>query len=125
MTQPGTVLPFGATVTGGSIGDAGDAAAAEADAKNLIEERKRRREAMKLWGGQVITDVTLVIGMRDRNGNHQQVIHEIQADDDIRIIECAHAVTEEMSPVRIEGKVEGFEPTGKYRLKLDCKYVKI
>lgn len=96
----------------------------EKSAQERMNERNLRRAAMKLWGGMPITDVSVCIGMKDKNGQRTEVVHQIDGESDFRIVDCTHNVKEEMTPVRVEGKIEGFEPSGKYRLKLDCVYIK-
>lgn len=83
-----------------------------------------RKDSLKIWGGVPVMDVTVVIGMKDRKGNRQEIVHQIETDADIRITECNHQVKEDVVPVREDGSIIGFEPTGKYRFKLDVLYVK-
>lgn len=100
------------------IDPAADATSQERSVQEL------RREAVRLFGGCDITDVTICIGIKDARGNRQEVIRQIQDSAEFRIVKCLHDVEEQMSVKKQDGDIVGFEPTGKYRLKLDVVFVR-
>jgi hypothetical protein len=69
-----------------------------------------------------VSDVTVIIGYKDRDGRRVEVIHDV---NDVRITECTHSFTEKQKLAKDEdGHILGFEPTGEYVLKLTVKFNK-
>lgn len=69
-----------------------------------------------------VSDVTVIIGYKDRDGRRTEVIHDIA---DVRITECQHSFAEKQKMTKDnDGQLLGFEPTGEYILKLLVKYNK-
>jgi hypothetical protein len=83
----------------------------------------RRRAALRSWPGVPVTDITVVVGFKDPNGERREVIHQVDGAD-YRITKCIHETSEKVAAVREEGAIIGFEPTGEFRLKLDATFVK-
>lgn len=82
------------------------------------------RQSRRLDGKVPVSDVTLIIGYRDRQGARQEVIHDI-VDSDHRIVMCSHNVIEKVQKVKDdEGNLMGFEPTGEYEVTIKIKYVR-
>lgn len=82
------------------------------------------RQARRLSDKVPVSDVTLIIGYRDRQGARQEVIHDI-VDSDHRIVMCSHNVLEKVQKVKDDqGNLMGFEPTGEYEVTIKIKYVR-
>lgn len=71
-----------------------------------------------------ITDVTLIIGMKTKDGKREEVIHDINTDDALRIVTCSHTIEEKTRACKEDGQLVGYEPTGEYVLTLKVKYIK-
>jgi hypothetical protein len=71
-----------------------------------------------------ICDVTVIIGVRDRNGRRSEIQHDLGPEVTIR--SCSHSVLEKTVINRDpETKaIMGHEPTGEYELNLKVKYTK-
>ncbi len=87
--------------------------------------RQLRKEQLRLFPPVPVTDVTVVIGIKDPAGTRREIHHQVETEGGLyRIIECAHGIKEEMAVVKEDGAIIGYEPTGKYRLKVDVTFVK-
>lgn len=94
--------------------------AQQAEAVDREEQLRIRKAALKaLPKGVPITDVTVIIGYKTRQGR-QEVIHDIGPD--FRITTASHSVEEKVRPVTEQGQFLGMEPTGEYLLTLKVKY---
>lgn len=74
----------------------------------------------RLPPGVPVTDVTIIIGFKDRHGNRQEIIHDIV---DKRIVKCQHTVEAKLEKVKVEGQLVDFATTGEVNVKLDLKYI--
>jgi len=82
------------------------------------------RKASSLLSAVPITDVTVIIGMRNREGNREEIIHDINTEQKKRIVLCNHNIEEKMQKAKDdEGIFIGYEPTGEYTLTLKVKYI--
>ena len=82
------------------------------------------KTASSLLSAVPITDVTVIIGMRNREGNREEIIHDINTENKKRIVLCNHNIEEKMQKAKDdEGMFIGYEPTGEYTLTLKVKYI--
>jgi hypothetical protein len=85
---------------------------------------KQPKELKKRKSAVPVQDVTVILGMQNREGNREEVIHDINTLEDLRIVSCAHTIEEKTRAVKEDGQLIGYEPTGEYILTLKVKYIK-
>ena len=82
------------------------------------------RKASSVLSAVPITDVTVIIGMINREGHREEIIHDINTEERKRIVLCNHNIEEKMQKAKDdEGAFIGYEPTGEYTLTLKVKYI--
>lgn len=70
-----------------------------------------------------ISDVTVIIGYRNSDGQRIEVAHDVGAG--VKIFGVSHSIIEKQQKTKDDdGRLLGFEPTGEYELKLVVKYTK-
>jgi len=82
------------------------------------------RKASSVLSAVPITDVSVIIGMLNREGKREEIIHDINTADATRIVLCHQNIEEKTRAVKEEGQLVGYEPTGEYILTVKVKYIK-
>lgn len=81
------------------------------------------RHARRLQGKVPISDVTIIVGRKNLEGQRTEEMNNIDGRD-FRITGFSEVVVEKMQKVKDDqGNLMGFEPTGEYELTVKVRYV--
>lgn len=106
------------------VQDPAASAEAAANAAQEMSALQARREQLRMFGGIDVTDVTVCVGYKDAAGVRHEIIRQVQDAADFRIIKCTHDIEEQMAVKKEGGEIIGFEPTGRYKLKVEVGFVR-
>lgn len=93
-----------------------------AEEQRNAELRARAQQLREAPRAVPVSDVSVILGMRTRDGGRQEVVYDVSPQH--RILKCTHEVTEKVRAVTEDGQFLGFEPTGEYELIVKVKYLK-